>query len=323
MAEIALRQIRAIIAVAEEGSFTRAAARENATQSGISQHVAAAERTLGVKLFERSAAGVKPTPAGQRYYKRCVEAVEPACQRRRGGARLCRTRQRRPPHRPDPDGDARGAGADRQAVRHPAPGRPHPCRRRLQRLADGHGPQRRARLRRGAGLRGPRRPEDAADRARSRDAGIEREPRLQAIRARAAQGLRAAEDHPARPHQCPPPQHRHLFPDPRRRGRRDDRDGRHDQHPATGADVGLGGDPVGVDLRSRHRPRRRPRHQPDLRSAADRRIRGDLAGAAAAVDAGAAFPRGVRGGDRPHPGDVGADHPAGGLSGAAGAPAAR
>src|SRR5947207_5609577 len=75
MAEIALRQIRAIIAVCEEGSFTRAAARENATQSGISQHVAAAERTLGVKLFERSAAGVQPTPAGQRHYKRCIEAV--------------------------------------------------------------------------------------------------------------------------------------------------------------------------------------------------------------------------------------------------------
>jgi LysR family nitrogen assimilation transcriptional regulator len=75
MAEIALRQIRAIIAVCEEGSFTRAAARENATQSGISQHVAAAEHTLGVKLFERSAAGVKPTPAGQRYYKRCLDAV--------------------------------------------------------------------------------------------------------------------------------------------------------------------------------------------------------------------------------------------------------
>jgi LysR family tcuABC transcriptional regulator len=75
MTEIALRQIRAIIAVCEEGSFTRAAARENATQSGISQHVAAAERTLGVKLFERSAAGVTPTPAGQRYYKRCIEAV--------------------------------------------------------------------------------------------------------------------------------------------------------------------------------------------------------------------------------------------------------
>jgi LysR family nitrogen assimilation transcriptional regulator len=75
MTEIGLRQIRTIIAVCEEGSFTRAAARENATQSGISQHVAAAERLLGVKLFERSATGVKPTPAGQRYYKRCLEAI--------------------------------------------------------------------------------------------------------------------------------------------------------------------------------------------------------------------------------------------------------
>jgi LysR family transcriptional regulator, nitrogen assimilation regulatory protein len=75
MANIPLRQIRAVIAVCEEGSFTRAAQRENATQSGISQHVAAVERALKVKLFERTAGGVTPTPAGLRYYKRCVEAV--------------------------------------------------------------------------------------------------------------------------------------------------------------------------------------------------------------------------------------------------------
>jgi len=75
MPNIPLRQIRAVIAVCEEGSFTRAAERENATQSGISQHVAAVERTLGVKLFERTTGAVKPTPAGYRYYKRCVEAV--------------------------------------------------------------------------------------------------------------------------------------------------------------------------------------------------------------------------------------------------------
>jgi LysR family nitrogen assimilation transcriptional regulator len=74
MADIALRQIRAVIAVTEEGSFTRAAERENATQSGISQHVATVERALGVKLFERSARGIVPTPAGLRYYKRCVAA---------------------------------------------------------------------------------------------------------------------------------------------------------------------------------------------------------------------------------------------------------
>jgi len=75
MAGIALRQVRAVIAVCEEGSFTRAAARENATQSGISQHVAAVERALKVRLFERSSVGVVPTPAGLRYYRRCVEAV--------------------------------------------------------------------------------------------------------------------------------------------------------------------------------------------------------------------------------------------------------
>jgi LysR family tcuABC transcriptional regulator len=75
MPAIPLRQIRAVIAVCEEGSFTRAAERENATQSGISQHVAAAEQALGVKLFERTPTGVTPTPAGLRYYKRCVEAV--------------------------------------------------------------------------------------------------------------------------------------------------------------------------------------------------------------------------------------------------------
>ena len=75
MPAIPLRQIRAVIAVCEEGSFTRAAERENATQSVISQHFAAAEQALGVKLFERTPNGVTPTPAGLRYYRRCVDAV--------------------------------------------------------------------------------------------------------------------------------------------------------------------------------------------------------------------------------------------------------
>jgi LysR family transcriptional regulator, nitrogen assimilation regulatory protein len=73
--KLSLHQVRAVIAVCEEGSFTRAASRENATQSGISQHIAAVEREVGVKLFDRSAKGVRPTPAGARYYRRCIEAV--------------------------------------------------------------------------------------------------------------------------------------------------------------------------------------------------------------------------------------------------------
>jgi len=72
---VTLRQIQAIIAVCEEGSFTRAAARENATQSGLSQHVSAVEKLLGVRLFDRSVTGVTPTPAGQRYYRRCIDAI--------------------------------------------------------------------------------------------------------------------------------------------------------------------------------------------------------------------------------------------------------
>jgi LysR family nitrogen assimilation transcriptional regulator len=72
---LSLRQIRAVIAVCEERSFTRAAARENATQSGISQHIAAVERALGATLFERATTGVTPTASGMRYYRRCVDAI--------------------------------------------------------------------------------------------------------------------------------------------------------------------------------------------------------------------------------------------------------
>lgn len=70
-----LRQIEAVIAVCEEGSFTRAAERERATQSGISQHVAAVEESLGLKLFERTPAGIRTTAAGQRFYRHCVGAL--------------------------------------------------------------------------------------------------------------------------------------------------------------------------------------------------------------------------------------------------------
>ena len=41
-----LRQLNSLIAVYEEGSFTAASERENATQSGISQHISAIEKEL-------------------------------------------------------------------------------------------------------------------------------------------------------------------------------------------------------------------------------------------------------------------------------------
>ena len=114
MAGIALRQVRAVIAVCEEGSFTRAAERENATQSGISQHVAAVERALKIKLFERSSTGVLPTPAGLRYYRRCVEGGRPDywIPAERRARALADLRHRRFAHRPHADLHARCACPD-------------------------------------------------------------------------------------------------------------------------------------------------------------------------------------------------------------------
>src|SRR2546430_616914 len=66
MSGIALRQVRAVIAVCEEGSFTRAAVRENATQSGISQHVSAVEGAVGVKAFCRFISRLGPSAGGLR-----------------------------------------------------------------------------------------------------------------------------------------------------------------------------------------------------------------------------------------------------------------
>lgn len=70
-----LKQIRAFVAVCESGSFSRAAQREFATQSGMSQHVRALEQSLGTSLLERTRDGVQPTAAGRRYYDRCVQAM--------------------------------------------------------------------------------------------------------------------------------------------------------------------------------------------------------------------------------------------------------
>ena len=70
-----LRQIQAFVAIVEEGSFTAAATREGATQSGMSQHLKLLERRLGVALLGRDGRRVVPTAAGRRYYDECVAAL--------------------------------------------------------------------------------------------------------------------------------------------------------------------------------------------------------------------------------------------------------
>jgi len=64
--------MRAFTAVVEEGSFTAAAMRLNATQSGISQQVAKLERHLGIVLLMRGNQRATPTPAGRQLYLRSI-----------------------------------------------------------------------------------------------------------------------------------------------------------------------------------------------------------------------------------------------------------
>lgn len=70
-----LRDIRLFVAVYEERSFTAAAMRENATQSGVSQHIRKIENRFGVRLFARGGGAVLPTPAGDGYYRQCLEVL--------------------------------------------------------------------------------------------------------------------------------------------------------------------------------------------------------------------------------------------------------
>lgn len=59
-----LRQLRYFLAIAEQGSFTRAAAQLNVAQPALSLHVRNMEDRLGTRLLERSHAGTVPTEAG-------------------------------------------------------------------------------------------------------------------------------------------------------------------------------------------------------------------------------------------------------------------
>jgi DNA-binding transcriptional LysR family regulator len=59
------RQLEYFVAVAEERNFTRAAARLFAAQSTVSAGIAALERELGGRLFERDAHGVRLTGVGE------------------------------------------------------------------------------------------------------------------------------------------------------------------------------------------------------------------------------------------------------------------
>src|SRR5258708_20613410 len=65
-----LAQIRSFLAVVEEGSLNRAAARLRISQPALSRQMQALAPGLGGRLLERMATGVRPTAGGQALAKR-------------------------------------------------------------------------------------------------------------------------------------------------------------------------------------------------------------------------------------------------------------
>ena len=76
-----LRPARYLIAVADHGSFTRAAAELHVSQPAMSQQVKQLEESLGVQLLDRNGAKLKPTDAGRIYIehlRRALQSIEAA-----------------------------------------------------------------------------------------------------------------------------------------------------------------------------------------------------------------------------------------------------
>ncbi len=68
--------LAAFIAVAQEGSFTRAAARLGVSQSALSQTIRALEERLGIRLLTRTTRRVSPTEAGERLLRTVAPRFE-------------------------------------------------------------------------------------------------------------------------------------------------------------------------------------------------------------------------------------------------------
>jgi LysR family nitrogen assimilation transcriptional regulator len=70
-----IRQLRYFVAIAEEGSLSRAAGKVHVAQPALSQHVRNMERDLKVDLLFRTSRGVQLTEAGERLVKRARQLI--------------------------------------------------------------------------------------------------------------------------------------------------------------------------------------------------------------------------------------------------------
>ncbi|MGW2424114.1 LysR family transcriptional regulator [Streptomyces sp. NPDC001709] len=66
MDEIELRQLRCLVAIVDEGTFTDAAIALGVSQAAVSRTLAGLERSLGVRLLRRTSREVTPTATGLR-----------------------------------------------------------------------------------------------------------------------------------------------------------------------------------------------------------------------------------------------------------------
>lgn len=73
---VKLRDLHIVLEVAEAGSMTRAAERLAVSYPVVSKTIAELERTLGVKLFDRSISGVEPTHYGRALLKSGVAVFD-------------------------------------------------------------------------------------------------------------------------------------------------------------------------------------------------------------------------------------------------------
>ena len=71
-----LDDLAALIAVADERSFTRAATRLGVSQSALSQTIRGLESRLGIRLLNRTTRSVSPTPAGERLLQTVRPRIE-------------------------------------------------------------------------------------------------------------------------------------------------------------------------------------------------------------------------------------------------------
>jgi len=83
-----LYQLRTFVAIAQEGSLTRAAEKVFTSPPAVSAQLKALEDELGVKLFERSARGMELTEAGRRLLDDAQRTLASATQMRSAAAQL-------------------------------------------------------------------------------------------------------------------------------------------------------------------------------------------------------------------------------------------